>query len=275
MENTLSNLKEFAKYLFDLGKNAGELHPQLVDGGDNANQLVIVPEGTKLVNVTREVPELPEFKHERRKLIDVPSFIGYFNEHKDENSRIFAQITQKPFTFEGIIDYHGTAGKPANWCRHCVTLTLNYTDRFLLWLNKSNESFSQEEFTEFLKDNRFDIVEPNNAQLLELAMHLEATRECRAEGSVRTNRGVTLSYEEVTSAHRGGVAVEVPDTLKIRLPMFQGGDEIEIPADFKFRIRDGRIVFAYRLLNVDNLIRNAVTAIRDRIEQETETPVYL
>ena len=274
MEN-YDNLKEFAQYLYNLGKDRACLHMELLNGGDTDNRMGVIPEGTKIVNISDELPKFPRFKHEKRLLIDVPSFIGYFNEHKSPKSRIFAQLINKPFNFEGIIDYHGTNGEPGDWCHHRVILTLNFTERFNLWLEKSGNIFSQEEFTEFLKDNRFDIVSPDNASLLELLMHLEATRECRAEGSVRTNNGVTLSYSEVTTTRRGDTVVVVPDTLQIELPMFQGGDKVKLTADFKFRIRDGRIVFAYRLLNVDNEIRAAVTAIRNRIAQETETPVYL
>ena len=273
MENM--NLKDFAEYIHSLGRHCGDIRTCLFEGGDTDNTMVLVPDGMQLVNVSDTLPKYPRFKHENRRLVDVASFIAYFNEQKSPFSRIFAQLSKPPYCFEGIIDYHATAGNTPNWCHHRVTLALDTTDQFKHWVDHSGATFSQDEFTEFLKDHRFDITAPDNSQLLELIMHLEATRECRAEGSVRTNRGMTLSYTEITTAHRGDSVVEVPDMLTITVPMFQGGEEIAIQADFKFRIRDGRICFSYRLLNVERSIRAAVSAIRDRIAKETETPVYL
>ena len=211
------NLKDFAEYIHSLGRHCGDIRTCLFEGGDTDNQMVLVPDGMQLVNVSDTLPKYPRFKHENLGLVDVASFIAYFNEQKSQFSRIFAKLTKPPYTFTGIIDYHATAGNTPNWCHHRVTLALDTTDQFKHWIENSGETFSQDDFTEFLKDHRFDIT----------------------------------------------------------APMFQGGEEVDIQADFKFRIRDGRICFSYRLLNVERSIRAAVSAIRDRIAKETETPVYL
>ncbi len=238
--------------------------------------LMLVPEGFTLQPLDTFLPTMPARKVEKVSLTSVASFIAYLQEHKTENTRIFAELSKDPYTFRAVIDYHGAAGKAADWCQHLCVLTLAHSDQFNIWRNSSNKFMEQAAFAEFLKDNRMDIAFPDSSSLATLVMRLDVNVERTVRGKVAQNDGVLISFEErVNATDGGGGVVKVPDRLELAVPMFRGGEETKIEADFKLRISDrGAISFGVRLLALDSAVRQAVQSLSGYITTSTGIPVY-
>lgn len=275
MSETQSGQRELVKFVHDLGKKQCELQNTKIEVRNDSNQVVLIPEGMEIKDLSGYVPENPARKEVNLLLYDPKSFICYVKEQKNDATRIFAKINEPPYNFMAIIDHHGVSGQSADWCLHQVTLQLKLTDQFKVWKESDNNFFPQDEFAEFLKDNRLDIIEPNNAEILTMTMGLEANIKSRVLSKLPTNEGTELAFSEEVNTSVNGEKITVPQNIKLKIPVFLGGEAFEINADFKMRTREGKIWFAYRLLGIDKLIRDTVTDMAKKIEKESKVPVYI
>lgn len=271
-------VKELAVFAHKLGMEQKDLKPFWLGVENDKVPMALVPEGMKLVNMEEFIPAGPERKEVNRTFTDPASFCGYINEQKNDASRIFAKFDYSGagnFCFSAIIDYHGVAGQPADWCMHQVHLKLELSDQFKAWKAINGKMFGQQEFAEFLKDNRLDIITPDNATIVELVEELEATVNQTFRGRTQTNKGMALGFDQDVQTNRKGAAVEVPEKIVIHVPVFLGMDPFDIDCDFKFRAESGRISFGIRMLAVDKLVRDTVLSAAETIRKETELPVYI
>lgn len=275
MAENQSGGKELAKFAYELGQEGKTIVPVKINQENFGAQLALVPEGQKVVNLLDYLPTRPARKQAGLKFYDAASFVAYVNEQKSDATRIFASIRQEPYEFKAIIDWHERAGGSADWCQHIATLNLALSEQFRTWRSHDGDMMSQTEFAEFIKDNRFDVLEPSGAAVLQLAMELEATAESKCVGKVRTNDGMTVSFSESVNASVGGQKVDIPEKLTLKMPVFEGMDAQEIVCDFKFRPVNGGLLFGFRMLGVDKMLRDAVKAAQLRISTETELPVYV
>ncbi|MFA6568117.1 MAG: DUF2303 family protein [Victivallales bacterium] len=247
---------------------------------DSSVPYAIIPgaNGLEIVNLSSILKrERPERKRGRLEFFDVQSFIGYVNEHKSEATRIFVQNQEAPYTYTAIIDYHqpGEKGLP-DWQTHTAKLILKTSTEYDTWVEKNTKGFSQAEFVDFLKDRRPDVFKPCGADLLEIAMTLEATSGARVTSKSRTNNGFHIEFKEDVSARAGkDGSLDIPDSMSLCIPVFQGMQKETIEADFVFRINSGNIVFGYRLIGIETLVQNAVKAAQETIHKETKLPCYI
>lgn len=271
----MENIKEAIEHVYQMGKEERNLKAVPIRSQSEEALAALVPRNLEVVDLSAYVPERPRRKEIERRFYELSSFTGYVNEQKSEYSRIFATLREAPYEFVAILDYHGTAGAPADWCGHRATLELTLSENFENWKKIDGMMMNQALFAEFLKDNRLDISSPDNAEILSLVMDLEAAANSRVVGKQPTNSGMAFSFQEEVSASVGGSRVTIPDQLVLRMPIFDGMGEEEIVCDFKFRIKDGNLMFGIRMIGVDRMIRLAVMAARERIADQVKLPVYL
>lgn len=270
-----NNIKDAIELIYNLGKLNREIKPFEVQRRPDTPTAALVPEGLRLINVDEMIPDHPRYKSESRNFIDLASFVAYVNEQKNDCSRIFGQIREEPYIFDAVIDYHGTADGPANLCKHHAVLELTLSREFSTWYSINDKMMPQTDFAEFLKDNRLDIVSPDNATVLGLVMELQATSESRCVGKVPTNAGMAFNFEETTTASRNGQKIDVPNQIVLNMPVFDGMGNESITLDFKFRVQSGTLFFGIRMIGVERMMRNALLAARNQIAEKTSLPVYL
>ena len=273
MENNLENA---ISKLVQIGRNDREIKPvDLSEIGPGTRFAACIPDGMHIVELTAPIDTAPRWKRDTRSFIDVESFIQYVNEQKDDFSRIFAQITEPPFRFDAIIDFHETSGGSAGRCQHQAILKMAFSENFKTWQSINGKLMEQSDFAEFLKDNRGDIITPDNASILQIVMELEATSSARCTGRVQTNAGMAFAFSEEIQTSVGGTQITVPEQITLKIPVFEGLAFEEIKCDFKFRTSNGKLAFGIRMIGVERMIRNAVMAARERIHEQCNLPVYL
>lgn len=271
----MENNAEAVRQIFDYGRKSLPLDVRKITAS-SATQAALIPEGMKIVDLKEFVPETPDRKRVKVSLYDMESFIQYVNEQKTESSRIFGNIASVPYMFTAIIDYHGAAGKEASWMTHNVDFTLKTSPEWKIWESINGKLMPQDAFVEFLKDNAFCVVEPAGATLLEIAMTLEATSGSRCVSKTRTNSGIHIEFKEDVSARAGADgSLTIPDKIKIKIPLFEGQEPLEIEGDFKFRTDSGKMAFGIRLLSLDGIIRESIKSITAAIREKTALPVFL
>ncbi len=163
----------------------------------------------------------------------------------------------------GVIDYHEEQDGGARWGQHKVTLNLRHSPEWLRWTGSNNKQMTQMAFAEFLEQNAFDIIAPAPAEIMEVARDLQAHTEVSFGSGVRTQDGrMQFRYTEEIKATVGGGAVAVPEMFTVTMPVFIGGDRVEIQALLRFRVQGGKLVFWYTLVRPEHMVREGFALAR-------------
>ena len=142
----------------------------------------------------------------------------------------------------------------------------------------------QATFAEFIEDNVKDITHhpeyentPSAADMLEISRTLEAKKNITFRQGTRLDNGqVQLTYNEEIDGRAGEAGqLRIPEEFFIALKPFLGGDAFCVPARFRYRIQEGRLVMWYELVRADKVLEEAYNAVRAKIEGGiNEVPLY-
>lgn len=236
----------------------------------------IAPAGSQLINLEKvQYPHglPPDRIIAAPKFQDGDSFCRYVNSFKDDYSRVFANAETRSFL--AALDYHQNDGIPS-FVSHKASFELKYSPEFRLWYGLHDKLVSQNDFAEFLEDNRADIVRPDAATMLEIAKDLQAHSEVTFASKVNTvNGAAVLNYEEQIKATVSTGRIEVPETFTIRIPVFFGELPQEITARLRFRISDGKLKFQFKLYRPEETIAKAFEEARAVIAAAVDLDVLL
>ena len=116
-----------------------------------------------------------------------------------------------------------------------------------------------------------DIVKPSGADLLQVALTLQAAKKVAFRSGVRLDTGEhQLNYVEEIAGQAGAAGqLQVPERFTIAVAPFEGTPAVEIEVRLRYRLLEGRVVFFYQLLRPDVAIRAVWQTIRERIAKET------
>lgn len=258
--------------IVDLSQNAGD--PKLIESGHFP--FAVIPKTSQVVSLAEYIfndhAATPERIQAKVTVLDPQSFIEYYNQFGDDDSRIFAY--EPDIKVLCVLDYHhpsgneATDGNGARWGQHRLTLTLRESEQWKVWTEKNGKTFTQMQFAEFLEQHAIDIAQPAPAGMMEIARDLQATSEVDFGSSSRTQDGqVKFKYTETTQTTVGGSAITVPEQFLLQLPVFIGGQPIQMQALLRYRIKDQKLVIFYTLVRPEEAKRQAFLGARDAIEK--------
>lgn len=266
--------RESMELLLEKGQQLAKLDIQHVDPSKGI-PFAVVPNGMLIENLSDYLPDRPDRKRVKVSLNSVESFVAYVNEHKSAHTRIFARMTDAPYTMTAAIDYHETGpdGKP-EYVTHIVVLTLQETDEWKRWFGNNQKHFEQVEFAYFIEDNLIDIVEPESATLMEVALSLQASSDGRFTSASRLQDGAThFEFKADIQAKAGqDGSLEIPEKFKLYIPVFRGVPEKEIEAHFRYRLNknNGDLKLFYQLIRpqkmVDTMVETAMAQVKDGVD---------
>lgn len=231
----------------------------------NGTPAVLVPEGYR-IETFEEHREQPIRTERAVFAITATAFVDYVKRFCDDGTVVFANYTAT--TFKAILDYH--YGIAPNWCRHTVSYVCPHSKEWQTWSEKSGKVMNQAQFAEFIEDNLVDIVQPNGAEMLEVAKTLDARSNVRFKSAIRLDNGETqLVYEEMIDGAAGAKGqLKIPQTIKLALRVFQGEDPYEVEARFKYRIKEGALTMWVELVRPHRIIEDAFAGILARIREQ-------
>lgn len=261
--------------LVQYGKQLANIRDMLIGA---ETRIAFVPEGLVATDLSKFFPSIPDRKRITVNLIDVESFIEYINENKSGATRIFADTSKMPYRFTAAIDYHepGPDGNPS-WITHIVVLTMTVSDEWKAWTERDNKSFEQMDFVNFLQDNRLDIIDPPGARIEEIALTLQLTTGGRCQSKINLNNGSThIEFKQDVEAKAGADgSLTVPKELRLSISPFLGLEPKEINADLRYKITSGKIVWGYKLMQPQVLVRAISQEAVNTIRENTGIPVFL
>lgn len=223
------------------------------------------PDGLKPDHITAAV-----------RLQDAKSFIDYVTTFRDTRTRVFAGI--KPMGFQAVLDYHlASEDGQAQFASHSATYTLALDPRWSTWITSNGIGMSQTDFAEFIEDNTADIFDPPAAAMLDVARDLHAHTDSTFASQIRLQDGQTqLKYSETTTSGVGTGSMAVPETFKIRVPVFNGEPPVVIDVRLRFRIgQGGKLTFVYKLYRQDTTLQHAFNAVAAGISEGLKMPVWI
>ncbi len=228
---------EVVKELIGTGKAmaAPFEHPQ---GG----KAVIVPSGYNVAHLPPLDRPLSRIKAEPD-FHDAQSFIAYVKEYGENAAQIFAEQDRTRIT--AILDYH-RPDAPAH-CGHIAKCVLPHSEQWLAWAEIDGKEVPQALFAEFIEENALDIYEPASATVLEIAKSLSIKATVDFESEVNIANGTTQLRWSEKQDGKGRGNIEVPQKIRLGLPVFQGGDLVEVWAFLRTRINGGKLSFIVKM----------------------------
>jgi uncharacterized protein YfdQ (DUF2303 family) len=240
---------------------------------------VLVPQTYELKPLPPEpLPELPDHIRQRVTLHDAESFVAYVKRYQTPLTLLFGTLPEadgRGAGFTAIFDYHqGGKGdeQAAKRMAHRACYPCPLSAPWAAWMAINGRALTQAEFIEFIDANTREIVSPDSASLLELAINFESRTNVEFSSKVdRVTSGRQLTYKETVDAGHGGGAgsIKVPDALKLRLPVFDGGKAFDLGARLQWSPRDGRLKVAVFLQRPEDVVREALVVLRDEIDVGT------
>lgn len=233
---------------------------------------VVVPKDHRVVVLSDEaaLPN-PKRKTGTATFYDADGLAAYVNRHKSEASLLYMDARET--TIQAVLNDHGA--EDAGWADHVARLSVRKTDAWTRWLANNETLSDQEAFAEHIERNLIDIVEPNGADLLELAQTIQATTKVDFRSSrLLANGQRQLEYtENVETAGGQRGEIIIPKEFTLGIAPFEGTDLYKITARLRIRIVESHLRIAYILDNPQDVEREAFNDIADRVKNATDVEV--
>lgn len=233
---------------------------------------VVIPNDCKVESLERFLFNEHQLKPERVRqsvtVLDPDSFTAYYSLFSDTQSRVFAY--EPDSTVLAILDYHASGeGNAPRWGSHKLTLKMQESEEWKIWTGKNNQHFTQMQFAEFLEQNAVDISTPKPSAIMDVARDLDATTEVQFGSGTRTQSGnIRFKYTEQTKTSVGGAAVEIPERFVLSIPVYVGGERVDMEALLRYRMKEGVLTFFYTLVRPEAVMRKAFLAARTAIQDK-------
>ena len=173
---------------------------------------------------------------------------------------------------EAVLNGHGKGG--AGWGDLRVCIAFRPTPQWTKWRAIDGKLLAQTDFAEFIEDNLADIVDPPGAAMLEIATHLQATRNVAFRRAVALGSGqVQFENVENLDAKVGPGQIEVPQTPTLSLAPLFGSPAFAVPARFRWRLEDGALRLGVKLQRIEDLMREVLDDVVKKIEVGTNVSV--
>lgn len=151
------------------------------------------------------------------------------------------------------------------WGDHRIEYETTPTPEWAAWNAHDDRWMNQAAFAEMLQDLRHTIIDPDAADIVQIARSFTATKTAQFEGGVRLQSGdVQFSYVEDTKASSGGV-VEIPETITLNLNLFRDSRSAsEVTLEFRYDATPDGLRLGYRIAQKEQLIEDAWDELVDQ-----------
>lgn len=209
-----------------------------------------------------------------RTVADLPSFL--------------AELDRRPLRYEstlwgnaerGVITaiYNDHDGDTAGWRDDHLVLKLRADADWEKWHQLSGQYMKQTQFGDIVEDLLHTVVNPDQADLLEIIDSVRASTRGEFENSiVRANGSQTVQYntEVTTKAGRTG-QLEVPQIITLKLRPWEGHEvTYEVQAYFRLRIEGNALQLAIKLKPTRQIVRDAWHDVTSKVVETIGKPVY-
>ncbi|QKY79986.1 hypothetical protein PQD13_gp74 [Gordonia phage Clawz] len=260
---------------------------------ENPIQVVVIngqAEGVRQVVAVSNEHGLQTEILDEREMLREPLYIES-ERYVSDAASFLEEIKRKPLpdtnaaTFWGVMDrgvitliYDDHTSEKAGNRSDRLTLNLQTDEDWRAWHNLSGKYMGQEQMGDYLEDLAHTIVSPSAAEMLEVVDSIRASSKGEFESKIeRTSGSVKIGYSQDTTAKAGRKGqLEVPDAILLRLRPWEGHDTFyDVPAQFRFRVREAELGLAIKLKPTRQILRQAWSDLTDQVAQVTGESVRL
>lgn len=210
-------------------------------------------------------------------LNDADSFIWYYGLHGN-GAPVYA--TLEPARFLAVLNDH--TKDAAGYRDHRASFQVAFSKEWTVWTKHSGSGAafgSTDAFALFLEENAPDIVKPEAATMMQIALNFRVKADAQFHQATRLQDGnIDFGYQNVVSAQatseKGG-KLQIPELFTIELPVFDGLSEpkYRVDARFRYRLREGKLTLWYELVRPHKVIEKAFRAVWEKIAKATKAPI--
>jgi uncharacterized protein YfdQ (DUF2303 family) len=211
------------------------------------------------------------------KLNDADSFIWYYGQHGN-GAPVYA--TLEPARFVAVLNEH--TKDAAGWRDHRAEFRVAHSKEWTIWSKHNGQGAafnSNEAFATFLEENSPDIIKPDAAVMLAIALNFKMTSDVQFQTATRLQDGnIDFGYANIVSAEAktaAGNKVKIPELFSIELPVFDGltAPRYKLEARFRYRLREGKLTLWYELVRPHKVIEQAFKDVWAQIAKATKAPI--
>ena len=251
--------------------NAGIAMSDPIEIGE-ARSFVLLPTGVTVHDLEGLLPT-PTRKRGAPTFRDIRSFMRFVNEHKLPQTRIYYSTDLDKLSFTSVFNEHcpvqeaDTEPATAGWRDFKAIYNCPFSTEWKTWIRQNNTTMTQAAFALFIENNLPDIREPAAADMLEISRTLEAKKKVTFSSGIRLSDGQNdLTYsEEITGSTKNG-KLQIPETVLIAIPVFEGGPLYRITARLRYRIDNGSLSIWFDLLRSHKSVDHALAEMVQTIE---------
>lgn len=226
-----------------------------------------------------EVFDLERFQEQPRRksghvvVFDAASFNQMLRDNADAGDAvIFVDRNPEEPRIVAVLNHHGRNGP--GWGDLRVSIDFQPTPQWVKWKWIDGKLIGQTEFAEFVEDNIADIAEPSGATMLEIATHFQATRSTAFRSAQRLSSGqVQFQNVENLEARVGASEIAVPESFVLALAPMHGGPVYRVPTRLRYRLADGVLKLGIKLQRLEDLMRDVIEDVVQKIEVGTNVSV--
>lgn len=256
---------ELLQKALDTGAAVSE--PKKLDG---AIPYAVIPDGYKITTLETQL-QYPLRVKQQVSVFDASSFIKYFTDYCNEDSRVFVDA-QKPQIL-GVIDYHHVLGAP-EWTGHRVSYCFRHTKEWETWMSQNRKELSQVEFARFIEDNLPDIIRPSSATMLEVSSSLEAKKNVNFSQAIRLSNGeIQFLYEEEIKGTAAKGAIDIPESFDLSIAPYEGSEQYKVTARFRYKFGQDGLKVRYELVRPHTILEDAVNSVILKIQGGINNPI--
>lgn len=255
----------------------------------SGREYLILPDGFTAQDVSepgRQLASTPVWIEQGLTLQTTNSLIHYVDRFKRPETSLFADIDANRIV--AAIDYHAGPGRSrqlrqeatetverAERVAHKASLTLPFSVEWKVWTGIDGQLMSQLDFARFLEENGGDVEAPSGAELLEVCRDLQARRKVDFTKVVRTaSDNESFEYSDDTQASTRKGDIEIPTKFLLRLPVYFGGESVELYAFLRWRLDEGDLKLGIKLHRVESVRQAEFKRIVDQAASSSDVPAY-
>jgi uncharacterized protein YfdQ (DUF2303 family) len=225
---------------------------------------------------TRKAAELgaaPPARRGTTVLHDIDSFTAHVRRHhRGPATTLWIDAKSDPLAVTAIYngaDEDGGTG----WGDDRATISIEPSDEWTRWEERSGETMSQAAFAEWLEENLEEIAPPeegsDHAKPIELLamvrdLQIHTKGEFKRKVDPRTGTG-TLVY----STEHGEGSTKIPRAFGIAIRPWDGADAYRVEARLSFSLQGSQALFTFKLHRLDEVWMKAVAGLAADLDEAT------
>lgn len=185
------------------------------------------------------------------------SFVTYVERMRTPHMLLRAHVTDG--RVRATFDYHADPDTPGR-CENLADFVMAKSHPWQQWSAMSGELMPQDRFAEFLTDRRGEVIDPDAATMVELAQTFQAHTEVTFRSRVSLASGAVQFMYDENSTGQGVTntgSIPVPESIRLRMPIVEGGDVVELTARLRWRTDRNGLRLGYVIENQTEVWRDA------------------